>query len=373
MRSPPPWGGRADAWFKLLGAIVFGYLILDQVVALVRHFAAAAIILVGGILLAYLVLPAVGLLRRRCPLPVAIAIVYVAGAGVLAAIAYLIVPLVSAQFASLVQNMPAMQRAVERFVSDPHSPVIDKLPAFVQTWLQKLPGQVAAQFERNAVTYSSSLVDALGTLTALGALAVAIPVASIYLMAEAHLLHRFAFRRIPPRWRRPAASLVSDVDAVLGGFVRGQLTVACVVGVLATIALLILREPYALLIGAWAGLADVVPYVGPFAGALPAGIVAIIYQGWGNVIWVVVAFVAINQLEGQLLAPRIVSRSVRVTPLGVIFALIISAQLFGFVGLIVAVPLAGLVRIAIVRFFPERRSERAPGVSKRRPRGKRQA
>lgn len=123
-----------------------------------------------------------------------------------------------------------------------------------------------------------------------------------------------------------------------------------------TVALLVLREPYALLIGAWAGLADVVPYV-----------------GWGNVIWVVVAFVAINQLEGQLLAPRIVSRSVRVTPLGVIFALIISAQLFGFVGLIVAVPLAGLVRIAIVRFFPQRRGERAPGASKGRSRGKRRA
>ena len=354
MRSAPPWRGRADAWFKLLGAIVFGYLILNQIVALVREFAGAATILVGGILLAYLVLPAVTQLRRRVSLPLAIAIVYVAGVAALAAIAYLIVPPVSAQFVSLVHAIPGMQRTVERFLSDPHSPVVDKLPAFVQSWLRKLPGEIAAQIELNAVSYSSSLVNALGTVTALGALVIAIPVASIYLMAEAELLQRFVFRRIPPRWRALVADIVSDVDAVLGGFVRGQLIVACAVGALATIALLILHVPYAMLIGAWAGLADVVPYVGPFAGALPAGIVAIVYQGWGSVAGVAVAFVAINQLEGQLLGPRIVSRTVRVTPLGVIFALIICAQLFGFVGLIVAVPLAGLLRIAIVRFFPER-------------------
>ncbi len=354
MQREPPWRSRADAWFKFLGAIVFGYLILNEVATLARQFFGAATILVGGILLAYLVLPAVALLRRRLPLWCALTVVYVAGALAIASIAYLIVPAVSTQFVSLVHNIPTIQSAIERFFSDPHNPIINKLPQIIQSWLRKLPAQIAAQLQRNASTYTSSLVNALGTLTFLGAIAVAIPVVSVYLIAEAPIIQQFAISRIPRRWRAPVLSLLADIDAVLGGFVRGQLIVAGAVGALATIALLILHVPYALLIGAWAGLADVIPYVGPFAGALPAGIVAIVYNGWGSIVAVGIAFVAINQIEAHILAPRIVSSTVRVTALGVIFALLISARLFGFVGLIVAVPLAGLVRIALIRIFPLR-------------------
>jgi predicted PurR-regulated permease PerM len=360
---PPAWRDSADAWFKLLGAIVFGYLIVAGAAEQLRHYGDVAIILIGGILLAYLVLPAVMWLRSRLPLWGAITIVYAAGLSAIAAVAYVLVPTASAQFTALMRNIPAMQGAIQTFISDPNNVLVRHLPAFMQSWIQRLPAELAVQLERNAIAYSSSVVGALGTLTFLGALAIAIPVVSIYLIAEAPLIHAFVLSRIPPRHRPAILGLLDEIDSVLGGFVRGQLIVAAVVGILATLALLILRVPYALLIGAWAGLADVIPYVGPFAGALPAGIVAIVDKGWGSVIGVVIAFSAINQLEGQLLGPRIVSRNVHVPPLGVIFALLIGAQLFGFVGLIVAVPLAGLVRIALIRIFPRRDpvSNKPPG------------
>jgi predicted PurR-regulated permease PerM len=354
MHRPPAWRDSADAWFKLLGAIVFGYLILAEVASLLRQYADAAIILVGGVLLAYLVLPAVTWLQRRLPLWAALTAVYVAGLIVIAAAAYVLIPAASAQFVSLVHDLPAMQHAVQAFISNPNNPLVRHLPTFMQVWVQGLPSQITAAFEQNAISYGSNLVKALGTLTFLGALAIAIPVVSIYLLAEARLMPEFVVCRIPAKHRPATLSLIQDVDSVLGGFVRGQLIVAGVVGTLATIALLILHVPYALLIGAWAGLADIIPYVGPFAGALPAGIVAIVDQGWGSVVGVTIAFVAINQLEGHFLGPRIVSRTVHISSLGVIFALLIGAQLFGFVGLIVAVPLAGLVRIALIRIFPRR-------------------
>jgi predicted PurR-regulated permease PerM len=132
------------------------------------------------------------------------------------------------------------------------------------------------------------------------------------------------------------------------------------------IALLILHVPYAFIVGAWAGLADIIPYIGPFAGAIPAAIIAIINNGFGSLIGVVVAFVIINQLEGHLLGPRIVSSTVKITPLAVIFALLIGWHLFGFAGLIVAVPLAGVVRVVLIRLFPERdvtNAELRPGLT----------
>ena len=112
-------------------------------------------------------------------------------------------------------------------------------------------------------------------------------------------------------------------------------------------------EVHAVLIGAWAGVADVMPYIGPFAGGIPAALVALFVNGWPNMILVVAAFTAINQLEAHLLGPRIVSGTVKVTPLAVIFALLIGAHVLGFLGLIIAVPVAGLIRIALCRLFPD--------------------
>lgn len=360
MHRPPAWRVTADAWFKLCGAVVLGYLILGGVVSGFRHFAYLAIILVGAIMLAYLVLPAVRWLQNRMPLWAALAVVYAGGVLGLAAILYVLVPIASAQFASLAKHAPAYERAVESFFTNPHNALVRHLPTSVQSWIRKLPAQIAMQFQRNAASFTSSLFNALSTLTVIGALVIAIPVVSIYIIAEAPMMYDFVLSRVAVPNRHKVAGLVSDIDTVLGGFVRGQLIVAAVVGVLATIALLVLGIPYALLIGAWAGIADIIPYVGPFAGALPAGIVAIVDKGWGSVLGLVIAFVAINQIEGHLLGPRIVSRTVRISPLGVIVALLIGAQLFGFVGLIVAVPLAGLVRVALIRIFPQRKPATNP-------------
>jgi predicted PurR-regulated permease PerM len=196
--------------------------------------------------------------------------------------------------------------------------------------------------------------------------AIAIPVVSIYMLAESQMIKRFFLRAFPQRRQQRAIDFLSDVDAVIGGFIRGQIIVAAVVGCLAIIALFLLHVPYAFVIGAWAGIADVIPYIGPFAGGIPAAIIAVIFNGPGSLFGVLVAFVVINQLEGHFLGPRIVSSTVKITPLAVIFALLIGAQLFGFFGLIIAVPLAGLVRVTLVHVFAERRisnAELQPGLT----------
>ena len=162
--------------------------------------------------------------------------------------------------------------------------------------------------------------------------------------------------------------ILADIDSVIGGFVRGQLIVAAVIGVLATAALLLLHVPYAVLIGVWAGIADVIPYVGPFAGAIPAALVALFTNGWPNTVAVVIAFTIINQFEGHVLGPRIVGSTVKLTPLAVIFALLIGAHVFGFLGLLIAVPIAGIIRVLLVRLFPDdeiTNAEIRPGLTQK--------
>jgi predicted PurR-regulated permease PerM len=259
-----------------------------------------------------------------------------------------------------------MQRTVEYFIANPHNPIFDRLPHSMQSYVQKLPGQVTHELQQHAAAYTTRVLNALIAIVAIAGVAVAIPVVSIYMLAESAVIKRFFVRAFPPRVRSEVVDILGDVDNVIGGFIRGQVIVAAVVGSLAMIALLLIGVPYAVLIGAWAGIADVIPYIGPFAGAIPAAIVAILNKGVGSLLWVVIAFTAINQLEGHLLGPRIVSSTVKVTPLAVIFALLIGAHLFGFAGLVVAVPLAGVIRVLLVRLLPDREvtnAELRPGLT----------
>ena len=180
------------------------------------------------------------------------------------------------------------------------------------------------------------------------------------------MMKRFFARMVPAPKRELAMDVLADIDAVIGGFVRGQLIVAAVVAAMAIVALTMLRIPFALLIGVWAGIADIIPYIGPFAGGIPAVLVALFTGGWPAALGVLVAFTIINQIEAHLLGPRIVSSTVKVTPLAIIFALLIGVHVFGFLGLLIAVPVAGIVRVVLCRIFPDEEitnAELRPGLT----------
>ncbi len=353
MQRSPSWRAAADAWFKLFAAIALGYLVLAQAVALLKSFGVITVIAVGGLLLAYLVYPAIAWLNRRLPLWAALSIVYLSGVLAIAAVFYAIVPPAIVQFEDLVRDWPTIERSIRDYIESPGNPFFTHLPPAAQQWVVKLPSQIGSDMQKNAVGYTKKVVNVLELLVGFGAVAVAIPVVSIYMLGESTLIKRFFVQSIPPRSRRKVVAVLHDVDQVIGGFIRGQLIVAVVVGALATVALVILHVKYAIIIGVWVGAMDVIPYVGPIAGAIPAVVIAYIFNGVGDAIGVVVPIVVINQLEGHLLGPRIVSSTVKITPLAVIFALLVCAKIFGFIGLLVAVPLAGIVRVTLTHIFDE--------------------
>lgn len=364
--AEPRWRGRADAWFKLLGAIAVAYLILARLVGYLNEFGDVTVIAVGGMLVAYLVLPVVRWLNLRLPLWAAITIVYAAITLLIALALSLLVPTIAQEFQALVAAIPQMQQVVERYLSATNNPIIAHIPAPLQGYLVKIPTQVSTQLQGIATSLTLHVFPALVSLVNVLVLAVAIPVVSIYMLSESTQAKRF-FARFVPEDKRPAAiDLLGEIDAVIGGFVRGQLIVAAIVAVMAIVALLILHVPYAVLIGVFAGITDVIPYVGPIAGVIVAMFVALTANGWANAVAVIIAFIIINQIEAHILGPRIVSSTVKVSPLTVIFALLIGGHVFGFLGLIIAVPIAGLVRVILERLFPEKEitnAEIRPGLT----------
>lgn len=333
---------RWCALVVLLGIIAF------YALQVLQHLRTLFTILIGAVLFAYLVHPAITALRRRLPLGAAVAIVYLGIVALLVVAGLIVVPAIASDAQSLARDLPHFAADAQRIVTDPNDPLTARLPNGAREWLTELPTNLQANAAALLNATLSRAFPVLFSIVSIGALFVLIPVVSAYVMLEASALREGFVRLFAPTVRARVDAFISDVDGVIGGFIRGQVIVAAIVGSLVTILLLVLHVPYAALIGLLAGVLDVIPYVGAVAGWLPAFGIAFFVNGWSSALFVTVGIVAINQLEGHLLAPVIVSRSVKLAPLAVLLALLAGGELAGIPGLLLAVPIAGIVRVAIL-------------------------
>ncbi len=157
---------------------------------------------------------------------------------------------------------------------------------------------------------------------------------------------------VPNRHFEMILSLIYKTDQQLGSYLRGQFFDAVIIGLLSTIALWILDVPYFLLIGLFAGMANMIPYVGPLAGGIMAILVVVINGGSGQqILFVGIAFVIVQLLDNVLVQPLVVARSVNLHPLIIIFAVIIGGQFFGILGMLLAVPTAGMIKVLVTEFY----------------------
>ncbi|MBS3957744.1 MAG: AI-2E family transporter [Clostridiales bacterium] len=153
-----------------------------------------------------------------------------------------------------------------------------------------------------------------------------------------------------PGRRQESLKLAGDVTGVLEGYIRGQLMIATIVGVATGVGLAILGVPYALVIGLIAGVANLVPYLGPIVGGSIAAISAA-FIGWNTVVFTLIWIVALQQLESTFLQPKIMSHHVHMHPVLVILSLLVGATLFGLVGMILAVPIAAVGKVLFVHYY----------------------
>jgi predicted PurR-regulated permease PerM len=183
-----------------------------------------------------------------------------------------------------------------------------------------------------------------------------VPIATFYLLRDWDALVEWIDGTLPPRHRDVVRALARETDEVLGSFLRGQLLVMAVMGGYYSIALSLTGLKFALLIGLGAGLVSFVPYLGFSTGVLVAGIAMLVQtHSLVPVIWVGLVFAAGHVLEAWVLVPWLVGRHIGLHPVAVIFALMAGGKLFGFVGVLVALPaaavLAVLLRHAHARFL----------------------
>lgn len=251
--------------------------------------------------------------------------------------------------------LPAAYREVQRLAQG--------LPEFLaqgRTWLSALQARYQAaglpdgmrdgidgyllDLERQGNRLAAGAVGGLLGLLEWGLYLVLAPIFAYYILKDLDRLRRAVTWALPRRWRRTTWLLVHRVDGVLAGFVRGQLLLALMVGLLAALAVRLLGLRYALLLGLWAAVAELVPYVGPVVGALPAVLSGMMVSPVRG-LQVALAYAIIQQLETAVLGPKILGENVGLHPLAVLCAVLAGGYLAGLPGMVLAVPVAGVLRV----------------------------
>jgi predicted PurR-regulated permease PerM len=151
---------------------------------------------------------------------------------------------------------------------------------------------------------------------------------------------------LAPRWRAPVAQRLRKIDNIFAGFIRGQLVVASILACIFSVGLPLLGVKFGFFIGILSGLLNMVPFLGQAIGFLLSMLMVLAdFPGWGRVIGIPIFFVVVNFLEGHFLTPKVVGDRVGLTPLQAILALLIGASLAGIVGMIIALPIAGSLKV----------------------------
>ncbi|MEP7003448.1 MAG: AI-2E family transporter [Chloroflexota bacterium] len=287
--------------------------------------------------LTFAVAPLIGRLEDVMPRPLAVAMVFV---GLLAAIglsAFLIARPLTTEGQALADKIQEYQDAVQgkRPLVLGNSP----LPVGIQDQIRAI---VTAQGPDLAARSAGLVVAMLAVLVDLAL----VLVVTFYLLLDARRFKLIVLRTLEPANRAPARRVFSEIARVFGAYLRSQLIVAISLGLLVTIALSLLGVPYAVLLGVFAGLVELIPMIGPFLGAVPAVLVAST-QPFPLVLWVAIAFVVIQQVESNILVPRLTGNAVGLHPLAAMLALLAGFEAGGVVGALFAVPVVGLIWVFV--------------------------
>jgi predicted PurR-regulated permease PerM len=344
---------RLTDTLKILSIIILAALILLGIVAFVQRIPMVATTVVGAIFLVYIIYPAVRRLNARLPLWASIIVVYAIVLGLIAITLAFIVPSLIANMQGLIHDAPILVDKTQKAIEDPNNPFLAKLPLPVRAYLLQAPAQLALLLQQYGGRATTGVFNVVISAASILALFVVIPVVALYLLLDVDNMRRGLLTSVPTSARARVAKVALECNIALGGFIRGQLLVAAIVGALVIAVLEILHVPYAILIGIFAGVVEIVPYLGAITGALLGMAVALLNNGWQSALLVLLGFVVINQLQGHLIYPFVVSGSIGLSPLIVILALLTGGELFGLPGLVIAIPIAALIKVLLANLLPE--------------------
>lgn len=311
-------------------------------------------ILIAGFLF-FLFNPIVTFLaKRKVPKGLAILLIYVAFLGLLGLLIGTIGPSLSRQVAALIKDTPNYIQEGKFFIEDMSNTVwfkwtmqqdyvsLEKIGNTIQNYLTTLP--------KNLTNSLSSMFNVVTNITLV---IVTVPFVLFYMLKDGHKFSGAILKFVPKKYHESGAIVLHDTVETLATYIQGQLLVCLFVGIGTFIGYLFIDLPYAILFALIGAVTNIIPYVGPFLGAAPAFIVALIHSPT-QALLVVVVIVIVQQLDGNLISPLVIGKRLNTHPLTIIILLLVAGNLAGILGMILAVPtysVAKTVILNIVRFM----------------------
>jgi len=318
----------------ILLSLVFLYLIRDILV----------IVFVAVIIAAAVNGPVSWLQRHRVPRLLGVVFIYLLLFFLLGLIITLVFPPLAEQIKQLATHFPE---------------IMEKIGLSVQKWwgryeiegnLQALLGNISGRLNQATSSVFATIIGLFGGLFS----AIVVLVISFYLANQERGVKKLLVSLTPKEHRDYASDLIDRIEGKIGAWLRGQLILMFIVGVLVFIGLHFLGVKYALTLALIAGFFEIIPYVGPIISAVPATILAFL-QAPFLALMVIILFTVINQMENYILIPQVMKRTVGLSPIVIIIVMLIGAKLAGLLGIVLSVPVAA----AIGEFFKDFQKERA--------------
>lgn len=342
------WLYLACAGLLTLLTLYVAYLLNPVLGPLFQGLVVSLMPFVLGGFIAYLLHPLVErMVERGVSRTMAILLIYILFFGLLGIGLFRGVPLFIDQLRELSQSAPELSRLYEN--------QIVALEAETLSWpdgiQEKIHNRIIG-FEQWLSGLVEAFMNVLMKMVNFLLLLAIVPFISFYLLKDIHRVKKAAWTFTPKKWRTRALRFVKELDQSLGGYIRGQLLVCLLTGTAAALLFTLVGLKYAILLGLIIGITNVIPYFGPIIGAVPAVFVALTMSVQTAVYTVIIVFI-LQFVEGNVLSPWIVGKSIHLHPLFIIGALLIGGEAGGVLGLIAAVPVLIIFKAA---FIAERRT-----------------
>ncbi|HVY67897.1 MAG TPA: AI-2E family transporter [Patescibacteria group bacterium] len=318
--------------------VILKVILAGLILAFLWNIREIILILLLAIILASAMEPLVNYLKtHKIPRPASVTAVYVLVLGILGLLFYSIIPLVLAQTKILLNNLPVyLQVFQDRFGIILGSTNVSDLS-------QQLFSGIAS--EQSVVSGTFGIFN--GVISGISILVIA-----FYLVAEQQGMHRFISALVPGQHRDFSVNLLEKIQKKMGLWIIGQIIASVVMFLITWAGLSLLKIQYALILAIIAGVLEVVPYIGPIVSAIPAMFFGLIQGGGGLAFVVALLYFLLHELEGYILIPKIMEKTVGTSPLVVLLAVLIGFQLAGAVGIVIGVPLAGALGVVIDELWP---------------------
>ena len=352
--DPPPEVPRSQLWLWRIWATIGGAVILaglwwalrEPLAIIVPPLALAAV-------LVYILNPVVGWLKdRRVPRGLGAATAYLVLIAGVVIFVQALGPTIVRQTGDLLEQLPEISANLQKFINTQLERL--NITSRVTIDLESRSTQLAIQDyigenRDNLLGLLGGAVSVVGRLLHGLLTLILAPILAFYILADLPRLVDGIERLVPPGTRSEVVDVGRRIGRTVGNYFRGQLLVATFVGLATATGLALIGLPFWALIGATAGIFNLIPLVGPFLGGVIGVLVALtVGDGGSQALWVVVVMTAVQQIDNHVITPNIVARTVKVHPLTVILSLLVAGSLYGLLGMFVAIPIVATVKLVLM-------------------------